>query len=169
MNIVLTGFMGTGKTAVGRRLADELRAVFIDVDEMIEKRAGRSVREIFASEGEQAFRLLETEAIEEAASRDRAVISTGGGAILSSHNREILKRGGILVCLSAKTSTLLERLKDDMARPLLAGGDVQDRIDRLMKERQSLYDLCPVQVVTDDKTIADVTREIIAKVHSQWS
>jgi shikimate kinase len=168
MNIVLTGFMGTGKTAVGRHLADELHIPFIDVDSSIAKKAGKSIQEIFTSEGEATFRALETAALAEVAAQDKTVIATGGGALLFPKNREILQKSGILVCLTAKMGTLLERLKDDLTRPLLSGEKLEDKISRLMKERQDVYDLCPFKVETDGKTIAQVAKEIIEKVKPQW-
>jgi shikimate kinase len=168
MNIVLTGFMGTGKTAVGRRLAEELHLKFVDVDSMVVGRAGQPIPEIFSSQGEAAFRKLESEIIEEVASLDKAVVATGGGALIDPKNRENLQRRGILVCLTAKAGTLLDRLKDDVTRPLLAGEKLSERIERLMKERQAVYDLCPVQVTTDEKTIAEVTDEIVEKISPQW-
>jgi len=168
MNIVLTGFMGTGKTAVGRRLSEDLHIGFVDVDETIEKKAGHSVRHIFETQGEPAFRLLESRVIAELARQDRMVISTGGGALLNPQNREVLQEKGILVCLRAKTSTLLERLKDDITRPLLAGENVASRVERLMQEREAVYQVCPFQIDTDDKTIADVAAEIIRAIGPQW-
>ena len=168
MNIVLTGFMGTGKTAVGRHLAAELRALFVDVDLAITNKAGKSIQGIFAAEGETAFRELESAVIAEVAGQDKTVIATGGGALLNAQNRENLQRNGILVCLSAKMGTLLERLKDDPARPLLAGENLEHRIDRLMKERQDIYNLCPIQIATDGKTIAQVAKEIIVKAAPRW-
>ena len=168
MNIVLTGFMGTGKSVVGRHLANELRLPFMDVDSTIKKRAGKSIPEIFAADGEAAFRKLEHEAIVELAQQDKTVISTGGGALLDPRNREALQRHGILVCLTAKMGTLLERLKEDLSRPLLAGANPEQKIELLMKERESIYNLCPVQVATDGKTIAQVSAEIIQKLPSTW-
>lgn len=160
--------MGTGKTAVGRRLAEDLGAAFVDVDETIEKRAGRSVRAIFDEEGERGFRRRESEAIAELASGDRTVISTGGGALLNLENRERLSSHGILVCLRARTATLLERLKDDLTRPLLAGENVEERVERLMRDRQAVYDACPVQIDTDHKTIAEVAADIRKAVEATW-
>src|ERR1041384_4553160 len=164
MNIVLTGFMGTGKSAVGQHLATELHVAFVDVDLTIKKKAGKSIKDIFVTEGEARFRALESEVISELAHRDQTVISTGGGALLNPKNREKLEKKGILVCLRAKTGTLLERLKDDLTRPLLAGENMEQKMDRLLKERQAVYDLCPIQVDTDGKTIAAVAAEIIEKV-----
>lgn len=169
MNIVLTGFMGTGKTAVGRRLAEELHAPFVDVDETIERKAGHSVRHIFETQGEPAFRKLESEVIVELSGQDRSIISTGGGALLQVKNRENLQKKGILVCLRAQTSTLLERLKDDVTRPLLAGEDVEMRLKRLLKEREAVYALCPHQIDTDNKTITEVAAEIIRTISPKWT
>lgn len=168
MNIVLTGFMGTGKTAVGRHLADMLRVPFIDVDTAITKKAGKSIQAIFAAQGEAAFRELESSVIAEVAGQDKTVIATGGGALLDPRNRENLQKNGTLVCLTAKMGTLLERLKDDLTRPLLAGENLGDKVERLMKERQDVYSLCPVQIDTDGKTIVQVAQEIIQKVSPQW-
>jgi shikimate kinase len=168
VNIVLTGFMGTGKTAVGRHVADKLRVPFVDVDAEIVKKAGKSVQEIFSIDGEDAFRKLESLTIAEIAARDKTVIATGGGALIDSHNRKNLESHGLLVCLKARTGTLLERLKDDLTRPLLSGENLDTKMERLMKERQSAYDLCPIQVQTDGKTITQVADEIIKKVLAQW-
>jgi shikimate kinase len=168
MNIVLTGFMGTGKSVVGRHVAQELRAPFVDLDAAIVKKSGKSVKDIFTTQGEAAFRAIESEVIVELSDRDKTVIATGGGALLDPKNRERLQENGILVCLSARMGTLLERLKEDLSRPLLAGENPEERIERLMKERQSIYDLCPVQIDTEGKTIAEIADEIIKKVSAMW-
>ncbi len=168
MNLVLTGFMGTGKTAVGRRLAETLHVTFHDADAAIARRAGRSVADLFAGEGEAAFRKLESEVVSELSAQDRVVIATGGGALIDSENRENLQRKGLLVCLTAKTGTLLERLKDDMTRPLLQGEALPQKIDRLMKERETIYALCPIQIATDGKTITEVADEILKRIAPQW-
>jgi shikimate kinase len=160
--------MGTGKTAVGRHLAAELHATFVDVDTAITKKAGKSIQNIFAAEGETAFRELERSVIAEVAGQDKTVIATGGGALLDPKNREYLEKNGMLIYLKAKVGTLLERLKDDLTRPLLAGENLEQKVERLMKERQDVYNLCPVQVDTDGKTIAQVAQEIIKKVSPQW-
>jgi shikimate kinase len=164
MNIVITGFMGTGKTTVGRRVAERLKVPFFDVDDTIRRKVGSSVSELFAARGEAAFRLLESEAISELSAQENAVISTGGGALLDPKNREALQRNGLLVCLTARTSTLLERLKDDVTRPLLAGEDLPARIERLKRERDAVYALCRLQVATDDKTIEQVAEEVVQHV-----
>jgi shikimate kinase len=168
MNIVLTGFMGTGKSAVGRHLAAELHVPFVDVDSAIAKKAGQSINDLFATQGEEVFRKLETEVLGDLAKLEKTVISTGGGALLEPRNRDVLQKNGILVCLTAKVGTVLERLKDDMTRPLLSGENLEQRVERLMNERQSIYDLCPIQVDTSGKTIAQVAEEIIQRVSPQW-
>lgn len=168
MNIVITGFMGTGKTAVGRRLAERLQINFVDTDAEIQRTTGRTLGDIFNAEGEAGFRKIESQVIAELAQRDRTVISTGGGALISPDNRKRLQDHGILVCLTARTGTLLERLKDDVTRPMLAGEDLAARMERLLKERQSIYAECPIQVATDEKTIPQVTDEIAERLRDQW-
>ena len=168
MNIVLTGFMGTGKSAVGRHLADKLHAPFSDVDSAIAKKAGKTIKDIFSSAGEPAFRKLESDVIAELSAQDKTVIAAGGGALMNPTSREHLEKNGILVCLTARTGTLLERLKDDLTRPLLEGENLEQKMDRLMKERQAIYDLCPVQIDTDGKTIPQVAEEIIQKIAPKW-
>ncbi len=168
MNIVLTGFMGTGKTAVGRQLADRLRVPFVDLDVEISKKAGKSIPDLFAQEGEAAFRKLESAAITEIAQKDRMVIATGGGALLDEVNRKALEKNAVLVCLRARTDTLLGRIKEDRTRPLLAGEHLEQKLERLLKERKAIYDLCPVQVDTDNKTLSQVVEEITQKVSPPW-
>jgi shikimate kinase len=168
MNVVLTGFMGTGKSAVGRRVAERLRAPFHDIDAAIAKKVGQSISAFFAEKGEAAFRAEETQVIETLSALDGCVISTGGGALLVPRNRQLLQRNGLLVCLSAKVGTLLERLKEDVSRPLLSGENRMQRIEDLMKQRESLYAECPVQIVTDGKTIEQVAEEIFQRVAADW-
>ena len=100
--------------------------------------------------------------------QDKAVIATGGGALMSPLNREFLEKRGILVCLTARTGTLLERLKDDLTRPLMEGENMQQRIDRLLQERQAVYAMCPIQVETDGKTIEQVAEEVVQKITPHW-
>jgi len=168
MNIVLTGFMGTGKTTVGRRVAEDLHVPFLDVDSAIEKEFGRSIRTIFETDGEAHFRQLESKTIKQLAAHDNVVIATGGGALLYTENRSVLKKNGYLVCLTARVGTLLERLKDDLSRPLLTGDDPASRMEQLLVERKGIYAVCDLQVHTDDRTIAEVANIIIEAVGSRW-
>jgi shikimate kinase len=168
MNIVLTGFMGTGKSTVGRRVADLLKIPFFDVDETIKRQTGRTIADLFRDRGESGFRVLESATIQELSMQLKAVIATGGGALMNPQNREFLEKNGVLVCLSARTGTLLERLKDDLTRPLLAGENTEQRMERLMQERQAVYAMCPIQIQTDEKTIDQVAREVVEKVTPRW-
>jgi shikimate kinase len=168
MNIILTGFMGTGKTVVGRRIAEALRTSFVDSDHLVEKKVGHSIRTIFETLGEAKFRQMESGVLKELAQLDKTVIAVGGGALLRPENRETLQKNGIFVCLSARTNTLLDRLKDDVTRPLLAGENPEARIERLMNERQSIYALCEIQIDTNDQTIDQVADAIIQAVKPRW-
>src|SRR4029077_13064683 len=168
MNIVITGFMGTGKSTVGRRVADLLNAPCFDVDDTIKRQTGQSISDLFRVKGESSFRAVESAAIQELCMKDKVVIATGGGSLMNPQNRDFLEKKGILVCLTARTGTLLERLKDDLTRPLLAGESMPERVDRLMQERQSVYAMCPIQIGTDGKTINQVAEEVVQKVTPRW-
>ncbi len=163
--IVLTGFSGTGKSAVGPLLAGRLGWKFVDTDEVIEKRAGKRILEIFRDQGEDAFRELETTAIAEAVSADKLVLSTGGGAILRAENRRALANAGFIVCLEARPETIFQRLTsradaEPLDRPLLATADPLARIRELKNARQQLYALCDWTVQTDGLAPEDVAAEI---------
>ncbi len=168
MNIVLTGFMGTGKSTVGRQAAGVLHIPFYDIDKVIEKQEGKSVQAIFDEKGEAAFRAIETAALRTLCEKDDVLIAAGGGVLLSEENRKILNKKGILVCLTAKAGTILDRLKNDSTRPLLAGDDRAQKVEALLKERESAYNQCPIQIATDGRTVADVAGEVVEKVLPKW-
>lgn len=137
--IYLTGFMGTGKSAVGRELARLLRRPFVDLDAAIERAAGATVAEVFASRGEKAFRRLEGRALRAAARRRGAVVALGGGALLDRSNRAIIKEGR-LVRLTCSRPELVRRLRPRrQSRPLLAGGPLDARIGELLRARRGAY------------------------------
>ncbi len=161
MDIILTGFMGTGKTSVGQCVADLLRLPFYDVDQQIELKSGRTVAEIFQQQGEEVFRKMEIAAIAALPVGRRMVISTGGGALLNPQNRALLDRRGPLICLTATSTTLASRLKGDRSRPLLAGNISEEKMQKLMTERQAFYALCSVRIETDGKSIRQVADEVI--------
>jgi shikimate kinase len=146
-NIVLIGFMGAGKSSVGRLTATSLGREFVDTDELVERSAGTSVSEVFRREGEEAFRARESDAIDEAVGMPARVIAVGGGAVLSAENRTVLKQGGYLIYLRATPETLAGRLGDTAGRPLL---DVQDRVGRI---RDLLVARGPVYETAGDVTI----------------
>src|SRR3972149_1337910 len=123
-SVALIGFMGTGKTAVGRLLAQKLGREFIELDALVEKRAGKSIPEIFRQDGEIRFRELEIEAVKEVARRKNAVIACGGGIVLNAINIDRLRQECIIVCLTASPSVVLKRTSADKdGRPLLAVSD----------------------------------------------
>jgi shikimate kinase / 3-dehydroquinate synthase len=165
--IILTGFSGTGKSAVGPLIAERLGWSFVDTDEVVEKAAGKRILQIFADEGEDAFRDRESAALLEVCGRDKTVISTGGGAVLRAENRRLMAESGAIVCLEARPETiysrLIERADDEpLDRPLLASDDPLGRIRELKNARAHLYALCDWSVQTDaltpDKVAAEVLR-----------
>jgi shikimate kinase len=140
-NIVLTGFMGTGKSTVGRLLAERLGYEFVDTDQLIEERHG-AIADIFRTRGEDAFRRIERDLAAELATRDRLVISTGGRLMLDPHNAASLGRHGRVFCLVATADEILARVTRDGSsreRPLLAGPDTRQRIVDLLAERAPAY------------------------------
>lgn len=138
-NIILTGFMGCGKSTFGRWISSNKGYRLIDTDAYIEKKEKRSINEIFATYGEEYFRELETETIKELMQEENCVISVGGGLPVRECNRRLLKQTGTVVYLNTPKDELVRRLSDDRTRPLLAGEDIRAKIDSLMAERESLY------------------------------
>ncbi len=139
-NIVLTGFMGAGKSTTGRAVARALGREFVDMDEIIAQRAGASIAEQFAREGEAAFRARERELVKELAARQGLVIATGGGALVDAANREAFERGGaVVICLDAEPNELTCRLRGDNGRPMLWGDDPAARLRELLAARRVAY------------------------------
>lgn len=161
-NVVLTGFMGTGKTTVGRALADRLGREFVDTDRLIEERYG-PIPTIFAEHGEGAFRRYEREVASELADRRRLVIATGGRMMIDAANAQRLGATGDVVCLVASLDTILGRVDVDGAgatRPLLRGDDVRTRVADLLAERTEAYRAF-LQVDTDGRTPDEVAVAIV--------
>ena len=159
--IVLTGFMATGKSEVGRRLAKRLGRAFIDTDRLVESRAGKSVAAIFASDGEAAFRRLERAAITDAVAPGDTVVALGGGAVLDDDNVARVRAAGVLVCLTARPDTILARIGDVARRPLLAGGDPRANVERLLAERRGAYEgAADLMIDTSDRTVDEVVEDI---------
>lgn len=165
LNLVLAGFMGTGKSAVGRILARRLGRSFVEMDAEIERRASRAIREIFASDGEAAFRAMERAWVREQADLPGPgrVIATGGGVVLDPANLEDLGRRGVIVCLTASPGALNARLRGDPSRPLLEGGR-EDRILALLESRRALYEAIPLRVDTSDRTPEEVAAEVLRRI-----
>ncbi len=155
-NIVLTGFMGTGKTTVGRLVAQLLQRPFVDSDNLIVFRAGKSIARLFAEEGEERFRSLEREVCRELAGQEGLVIATGGGALLDEQNRHALGQTGMLVCLLASTECIRNRLAHESGRPLFNGA-----WEALYAERLASYESMPQQLTTDGRAPQDVAQEVV--------
>lgn len=167
-NIVLTGFMGTGKSTVGRLVADRLGRRFIDTDALIESRHG-PITELFADRGEDHFRQLERDVATELAEQSGLVVATGGRTMLDPENQATLGSTGFVVCLSASAATLVERLLDEAEhRPLLRAGDPAERIAALLGERADGYGRFP-QVHTGGRTPEDVADAVITLVEGKLS
>ena len=161
-NIILCGFMGTGKTTVGQAIAATLGWQFADTDQVIETRQGKSVSQIFWQNGESLFRQLETALCLEICSWHQTVIATGGGIVLKPENREVLAKAGLVVCLDASPELIAERLADATDRPLLAGDDPVKRIRDLMAARFVAYGALRHHVDTTGQTPQQLADEIIA-------
>lgn len=161
MKIVLTGFMGTGKSVVGRRLAERLALTFIDLDDAIEAAAGMTISEIFALEGESGFRRRERELIASLTNRRNCVVATGGGAILDPENARNLRTGAILVCLVAEPAVILERLGADTGRPLLQSSDRLARIRELLAQRGPAYAQADFSVETSGADVEEIVDRIV--------
>ena len=139
-NIVLVGFMGSGKSAIGRRVARRLRFQFVDTDQIIVERAGASISEIFAKHGEEHFRDLETAALESVAHFQHCVLATGGGAVVKERNHAILKSLGFVVWLTASEGVIFNRVSRNNKRPLLQTGDPRGTISEMLAARRPLYE-----------------------------
>ncbi|MBN1201604.1 MAG: shikimate kinase [Anaerolineae bacterium] len=158
-NIVLTGFMGTGKSTVGRLVADRLGLAFVDTDAIIEARDGRTIADIFAQDGEAAFRQLEADVCLQTASQRGQVIATGGGALLNPVVRETFEASGLVICLKCGLDEAIRRVGDDPARPLFA--TERDRLARLLAARADLYDSLPHQIDTTHHSPPEIVEEVL--------
>ena len=160
VNLALIGFMGTGKTSVGRLLAEQLRFEFLDTDELIQSRTGRTINDIFVQDGEPAFRELERQVVEELATRQQTVISTGGGLPTQPDNLAKLKRHALVVCLWTAPEKIWERVKNQSHRPLLHAADPQQKIRDLLAARAPFYRQADVLVNTDQRSAREVAQQI---------
>ena len=160
-NIFLVGLMGAGKSTIGRQLARELRKRFRDSDSEIEKRTGVNIDVIFDLEGEQGFRRRETGLLRELVGERGIVLATGGGAVLASENRQLLRDNGMIIYLKASAEHLAGRVRLDRRRPLLQSGDKLAKIRELMTQREPVYQqLADMVVETNNRSVPRVVREI---------
>ncbi len=166
-NIVLIGFMGTGKTSISKVLSQLLEMEYIDTDSMIEKKMNMCIGEIFDRYGEEKFREVETEIIEEVMKEKHKIISCGGGVLLKEENISFLKKNGKIVLLETSAEVIYQRLKNDETRPLLRNNMSQEHIGNMLEKRKKVYiSASDIKVKTDDKDINDITMEIIDKLLS---
>jgi shikimate kinase len=165
MNIVLTGFMATGKSAVGKLLAQRLGYAFYDTDDMIEKQTGHTIADLFANGGEPAFRELEAQTVALVALTPTSVIATGGGVPLRKENMDELERHGRIFLLTASPETIIRRLDlGAVPRPLLAGANPLGRVRELLKEREKAYSRFHGTIETDALTDHEVADKIAERV-----
>jgi len=165
-HIILIGFMGCGKSTVGIRLSYRLRRVVEDTDKLIEKKAAKSISDIFKEDGETAFRQMETKCLQELMTiKDERIISTGGGLPMKVENHELLKRLGTVVYLRISSKGVWERLKNDTTRPLLQCDDPGTKIEELMAKRAPVYEqAADVVLDVDGKTMEEVLTELERKL-----
>jgi shikimate kinase len=165
--IVLVGFMGTGKSTVAKLLSDRLDMPRIDLDEAIVTAAGCSIAELFASQGEEAFRELESDVLEDIMRSDKpGVIATGGGAVLRERNRQAMVAGGLVVALRASLEQIVERVKGDRSRPLLQG-NAEELVPKLLEARKHAYDFAHVSIDTTGIPVREVADRIMQRWRSE--
>jgi shikimate kinase len=161
VNLALIGFMGTGKTSVGKIVAEHLHFEFIDTDELIHQRAGRTIAEIFARDGEAAFRQMERKLVEELSTRKKTVISTGGGLPTHPGNLDLLRSHSLVVCLWSSPEKIWERVGHQSHRPLLHDPDPQKKIKDLLAVREPFYKQADVLINTDIRSLREVAVQVV--------
>ncbi len=163
-NIILIGFMGTGKTSTGKRLASKLGLAFVDIDQAIEKEYEMTIPEMFAKCGEDYFRTCEKQMVKRLSERKKTVIATGGGTVKDAENVKILKENGVMICLSASVDAILERTAHKGNRPVLDARDEGNRrkaVEVLMEERRELYKQADYTVDTSEWSPLQVVDDIV--------
>lgn len=165
-NIILTGFMGTGKSTVGKTVADRLGWPFIDTDVLIEEETQMTIPTIFAERGEPYFRALERAMIARVCLGAGQVIATGGGAMTSEENVRVLKENGAVICLTAQPEVILSRVQSNTNRPLLQGEAPLTKITRLLNARAGAYEKADFTVDTSSLTVNEVVETICAQLRT---
>ena len=164
-NIVLIGFMGTGKSTIARELAKTRQMNIVEMDEEIVRRRGKSIADIFKEEGEEYFRDLETALLKELQTKEHQVISCGGGAVLREENVRVMKKNGCVVLLTALPQTIYERVKNNTDRPILQGNMNVEYIASLMEKRREKYEKASdIVIATDGKNVSQICEEMLQKL-----
>lgn len=166
--ITLCGFMGTGKSAVGKSLSLVLRYQFFDSDREIQAREARSIHQIFENEGEAHFRKIEKERIGDLIKNENTVLSVGGGAILDKEVFDLLDSSGVMILLTADVEEIVKRLGHENERPLLQGGDRRKKIEKLLLDRKKIYSKVKIQIDTSGLAIDEVVRKIVERLKKEY-
>lgn len=159
--------MATGKSSVGRELANRQNLQFVDLDNLIELKEKKRISDIFAEEGEPYFRKVEKEVLEDTAKKNKLVVACGGGIVLNPENIRIMKETGLLICLSAKPEVILKRASGSKQRPLLNVADPKKQIELLLEKRSSYYALADKIIDTSRLSIKEVADKIIDLIQKQ--
>lgn len=160
-NLYIVGFMGVGKSAIGRKVARELRYKFIDSDQAIEKKVGAKIADIFANQGEPAFRRMECDFIESGHPEGGCVVSCGGGLVVQEGMSGLLKEKGVVVCLFASPECIVERTSRNANRPLLNVENPEERVRELLAEREPIYMNAGACITTDGRSMLEVVRHVV--------
>lgn len=169
IRIILTGFMGTGKTAVGQALAKKLGFEFLDTDLMVEQETGKTITEIFEREGESLFREYEKKMVKKALEKEKVVVATGGGAVTDPENLKLMKEKGIVIGLAASPDMILERIARFDTRPLMKTKDQLKKIQKLLSERSPYYRKADKIIDTTAKRLDETVEEIFKALHGDNS
>jgi shikimate kinase len=160
-NLALIGFMGTGKSSVGRLVASHIHFQFLDTDEWIENHTGKSISDIFAQAGEAVFRQIEKQVVSEISHLNKHVFSTGGGLAANTENLESLKSHALVICLWASPEVIWERVRSQSHRPLLKDPDPQEKIRKLLAAREPFYRQADVLVNTEMRSVKEVAQHVL--------
>lgn len=168
-NLALIGFMGVGKSRIGRLVADVMRFTFLDTDQVIEARAGAKISDIFSQQGEPAFRTWERRIVEELTHRRQTVIATGGGLPIDPDNMASLKTHALVVCLWASAETVYERVREHTHRPLLQHPDPLAKIRELLAAREPFYRQADVLLSTELRSAQEIAAHVVHQFHMAQS
>lgn len=166
MNLVLVGFMASGKSSIGRRLSKRLGYRFLDTDSFIESELGCTIAELFSIQGEAYFRGLETKLLANLSHLENHIIATGGGIITTPGNMDLLKKIGPVVFLDADPQEIIERLQRDTRRPMVRGGNLEEKVTGLLTQRRPLYREADITLETVSKSVNETATAVLVQVNA---